>query len=173
MSGSVVSPQRLRDLLRYEPRTGCLYWRKRSEGPVQWNAKHAGKEAFTARDSNGYHVGSVCGQRHRAHRVIWAIIHGYWPKLIDHIDGDCANNKIGNLREVSQSENMRNAAMSSRNTSGQTGVCFDKSRLKWAASIRAEGRKINLGRYDCKSGAVLARKAAEAKYNFHENHGRA
>lgn len=173
MAGNVIRPHRLRELLKHEPKTGRLYWRIRPEGTVQWNAKHAGKEAFTARDSKGYHVGSILGKRYRAHRVIWAITHGSWPRLVDHIDGDCANNRISNLRDVSQSENMRNAAMSSRNTSGQTGVCFDNSRSKWSASIRADGKKINLGRYDCKSGAILARKAAEAKYNFHENHGRA
>lgn len=40
------------------------------------------------------------------HRAVWAVCYGRWPeRTIDHIDGDPTNNRIGNLREVSQSEN--------------------------------------------------------------------
>lgn len=44
-----------------------------------------------------------------AHRIVWADANGRWPdpmKVIDHIDGDRQNNKAGNLREVTQGENI-------------------------------------------------------------------
>ena len=51
------------------------------------------------------------GKRYRLlmHRVIWAWHNGCFPTMeIDHIDLDPTNNRIENLREVTQSENMRN-----------------------------------------------------------------
>lgn len=40
------------------------------------------------------------------HRVVWLLCYNDWPKLqIDHIDGDPSNNRIENLRLVSQKEN--------------------------------------------------------------------
>ena len=43
------------------------------------------------------------------HRAVWAWHNGHFPTMqLDHIDLDPTNNKIDNLREVMQSENMRN-----------------------------------------------------------------
>ena len=43
------------------------------------------------------------------HRFVWALCHGSWPQLtIDHINGNRLDNRIENLREVSQSENTLN-----------------------------------------------------------------
>ena len=53
----------------------------------------------------------VNGQRYqlRLHRAVWAWHNGHFPTMqLDHIDLDPTNNRIGNLREVMQSENMRN-----------------------------------------------------------------
>lgn len=47
-----------------------------------------------------------------AHRMIWAAHKGRWPlhgMVVDHIDRDTLDNRITNLREVTQTDNMRNA----------------------------------------------------------------
>ena len=168
--GADIDPEVIRKVVRYQG--GYLFWKFREGASKQWNARFANKRAFNCKASNGYLVGRFCGVNLRAHRVVWAVSHGFWPSLIDHINGDRSDNRIGNLREVSQSENMRNASLSVRNKTGQVGVFFDKARGKWAASIRAEGKSINLGRFDLISDAIYARKSAEALYGFHENHGR-
>lgn len=50
------------------------------------------------------------------------------------------------------------------NTSGVTGVKFDKTRQKWYAEIEFKGKKHYLGRYINKEDAVNARKEAEEKF---------
>ena len=42
------------------------------------------------------------------HRAVWAVVHGRLPRQIDHINGNPYDNRIENLREVSQSENNMN-----------------------------------------------------------------
>ena len=49
----------------------------------------------------------------------------------------------------------------STNTSGATGVWFDKSRGKWCAEIMLKRKKYYLGRYEKKADAIAARKEAE------------
>lgn len=50
------------------------------------------------------------------------------------------------------------------NTSGVTGVYYDKSRGKWTAEIMFKKKKYYLGRFEKKEDAVKARKQAEEKY---------
>ena len=50
------------------------------------------------------------------------------------------------------------------NTSGVTGVWWDKSRKKWTAELMLQGKKHFLGRYDCKEDAIAAREAGALKY---------
>ncbi|WP_138725689.1 HNH endonuclease [Pseudomonas lactis] len=61
---------------------------------------------------------------HRAHRLIWELIHGAIPggMQVDHIDGNGLNNNIGNLRLVTNSINCRNTATRQDNSTGVTGV---------------------------------------------------
>lgn len=107
------------------------------------------------------------------HRIAWFIHYGSWPEYnIDHINGDKLDNRIGNLRSVTQSENCKNRAIPKSNASGVHGVYWDKHANKWKAQIRVNGRAITLGRSSCIDELKIARKEAEIKYGFHENHGR-
>lgn len=177
------TPDELRQLLRYEPETGKLFWRARTpemfaDGGhtaahvcARWNSKFSGKEAFTA-CSRGYPVGAIWGTNIQAHRAAWAIYHGEWPThRIDHIDGNPGNNRIENLRDVTQAENMRNISRRSDNTSGATGVYWRKQRMKWGAYIKAD-KIIPLGSFKTFDEAVAARKEAEKALGYHSNHGR-
>lgn len=181
---NLPSPELLRKLLRYEPDTGKLYWRERTpdmfvdgkrsaEGCCSnWNSRYAGKEAFTA-FQNGYLHGSIFDRLYLTHRVIWAICHGAWPLAqIDHINGDRRDNRIKNLRSVSHAENGKNQKLSLRNTSGVCGVSWHGSRKKWHSRIMLDGKELHIGYFTDKADAIAARKAAEAKYGFHPNHGR-
>lgn len=67
---------------------------------------------------NGYVRYYLAGKAYSAHCLVWEAFYGYLPDYIDHIDGNKENNALTNLREVSQSENMKNAY-----ANGHKGQC--------------------------------------------------
>lgn len=164
-------PTVVRLLLRYEPETGFLFWRKRPPFCSQRGTAKEGYQAFCS-PARGYLKGSILGATVTAHRVIWAVVYGRWPVQIDHINGDKSDNRLCNLREASQAENMKNTAVRSDSETGYHGVCWRADRARWVARIGVNGRLQRLGSFRTKDEAISARKAAEARYGFHENHGR-
>lgn len=82
------------------------------------------------------------------------------------------DNRLENLRDVSNRENARNQKISKNNTSGTLGVYFYKRDQNYQASIKINGKIKHLGYFKNKEEAIAARAAANIKYNFHENHGR-
>jgi hypothetical protein len=108
------------------------------------------------------------------YHIIW-VFHtkGIWAKSeIDHKDGNHYNNRISNLREATHSQNHMNHKLQRNNTSGVTGV---KQRGgKWQATIKVNGKDINLGYFYDFDDAVAARHDAEDKYfgEFAARHSR-
>lgn len=168
----------LKELLNYDPDTGQLTWKARSErwfsskrAAAIWNTRFPGKPALSTVGNDGRRQGYLLWQMTKAHRVIWKMVHGTEPQIIDHIDGDPGNNRLANLRNVSHAVNMRNARIRPDNKSGVPGVHFDKSRQRYLAYVDIDGKRKNIGRFKTFEEAVEARRAA-AKDFFHENHGR-
>lgn len=178
MPKELPSPETLRKLLRYDPETGKLFWRHRnveffkdgkysaSRACLVWNARHEGAEALTAVKDGGYLHGNIFRQRHRAHRVIWAMQVGEWPHLeIDHINGNPSDNRMENLRLATGAENSRNQKMLASNTSGHKNVSYIKRKGKWLARLNIGGGKIWQREFADKQDAAQA--AAEARVRFH------
>lgn len=166
----------LRDLLEYDPNTGMLYWKSRTEDMFyngntssfsvckSWNSRWSGKPALNHIDARGYKRGAINGRHLQAHRVIWAICNGSWPKgEIDHINGNKIDNRISNLRVASRSQNERNKGLISSNTSGEKGVSWNKLKGKWHAYVTINRKRTNVGYFDCRFKASLARKEAAEK----------
>ncbi len=163
----------LRNALAYNADQGTLTWCRRHDMRPQWNARFAGKPAFTWVNHNGYPSGRILDRGYLAHRVAWAIHYGEWPEdEIDHINGNPLDYKIANLRQASRSVNMRNAAKPITNTSGFVGVTWYKSYGKWLAQVNVGKKSIKLGYFACKDEAIAARLEANERFGFHENHGR-
>jgi len=182
-----ITPELLRQLLDYDPETGALYYRPRNpehfdcKNPAHgdgmcraWNRDFAHKRADSlVGTNNGYPLVRLFNKRYVAHRIAWTIYYGEPPKSqIDHISGVRSDNRIGNLRSVSPTENSRNMARQSRNKTGFSGVTWCETRKKWRATISDGSRLISIGRYDTFHDAVVARQAAEKVLGFHPNHGR-
>ncbi|MGV0964170.1 MAG: HNH endonuclease [Polynucleobacter sp.] len=170
--------EQLRQLLRLDCATGKLFWKNRSapkpseaRAIASWNARFAGKEAFTSTSARGYLRGCIAGLPYPAHRVVWTLYYGEEPSgVIDHIDGDQLHNRIDNLRAVSQRTNMRNQRIRSNNTSGCMGVTQKGGR--WQARIQTDAGRKYLGLFASKEEAIAARRFAEAAARYHPNHGR-
>ena len=86
--------------------------------------------------------------------------------LPDHIHGKESrnDNRKSNLRLATFNQNKMNSQIQSNNTSGYTGVYWNKKSSKWQALIKINKKSIYLGLFDDKMEAVKARKEAETKY---------
>lgn len=159
-----LSHDYLTEVLDYNAETGKFVWKKPASHQM-----HPGDEAGT-QNASGYVFICVGGVRYKAHRLAWFYHYGEWPSdetpQIDHINGNRADNRIANLRFVTDEQNSRNQKVRSTNTSGRTGIQFHKPRGKWMAVIRNNGKYECLGYYAKFEDAVKAREAAEIKYGY-------
>jgi len=138
----MITQEELKALLHYDPVTGNFTRLTRTAQCV--------KVGDIAGSTNrlGYVALWILGKRYAAHRVAWFYIHGYWPtKTIDHINLIRNDNRLVNLREATAAENNINRDKQSNNTSGCTGVTWDKSKRKWLAQCSVNGKRYNLGRF--------------------------
>ena len=158
-----LTAENVRDVFNYYPDTGTLKRKTLSGG-----------ENATGSYCNSYLRVSYKKHEYYAHRVAWLWMTGAWPAYeIDHINHKKDDNRWSNLREVTHRENHQNIKRVSDNTSGVTGVQWDKKRGKWTARIHVEGSYVGLYYGDDFFLAVAMRKSADARYGFHANHGRA
>ena len=94
----MITAERLRELLRYDPETSVFTWlpryfsartrRRRKAG--QMNPRDGAPAGWIRRD--GYLEISVLGREYKAHRLAFLYMNGEWPKgdidHINHIPGD-------------------------------------------------------------------------------------
>ena len=124
--------------------------------PYTWGTDAYGYIVAHYRDSNGERK-SI-----KMHRLVMDATD---PDIhIDHIGHDLADNRKSQLRIATRNENMHNTKLSKSNTTGRTGVYYDKDRGRWRAAIRVNGKLIYLGLYDSFEEACKAREMAENTY---------
>ena len=118
-------------------------------------------------NSSGYVIHKGGNEVIHLHRLIMGVTD---PKTqVDHINHPSKpqhkiDNRKSNLRLVTNQQNQMNNALSKNNTSGKTGVSWNKSKMKWEAYIFVNKKKINLGSYSDKEEAIKVREEAEKKY---------
>jgi hypothetical protein len=107
-------------------------------------------------DAYGYKHFKLKNKNYKCHRVAWLLHYGEWPKgQIDHINGIRTDNRIENLRDVTQVQNSYNKAPHKNSSSKYRGVGWDKKKKKWRAMIRKDGRFHHIGYFDCEKEAAL------------------
>lgn len=163
----MLTQARARELFQYDPERGTF---KRL---IRVSNAMPGAPAGTVHKATGYTQIRADGRLYLAHRVAFLMTNGRFPEHeVDHINGDRSDNRWTNLREVTRTENSRNHALDARNKSGVHGVCWRETHSKWEAVISAGSKRMRLGMHDDFFEAVCARKSAEVRHQFHDNHGR-
>jgi len=157
----MLTQENLKKLFDYAPDTG--YFTRLVK--VNYNTD-IGDIAGSINDA-GYLQIRIDGRIYLCHRLVWLFIYGYFPEnSLDHIDRDKTNNRLNNLREVSQTCNNKNSGNLSNNTSGVKGVSSVGGSKTWKAQITVNRRCLNLGRYGNFEDAVCARLFAEQCLNW-------
>jgi hypothetical protein len=158
-----VSIDELRAALDYDPSTGRFTWKISPTSFIK-----AGTPADCVCNPRKPYIRIAYKQaRILAHRIAWAFVHGRWPEgQIDHINGNHSDNRIENLREVTQSVNCQNQRRAKRqNRTGLLGV----SPSKWGAyiaQINIRGERTYLGTFKTAEEAHQA--YVKAKRAHHE-----
>ena len=153
-----LTQEYVRQLLDYDPETGELRWKVRKGG------RKVGVAAGTTKstESTGYLSITINRKSFLTHRLIWLWVYGYFPEnQIDHINRIRSDNRLSNLREVSQTCNNRNCGMNHRNKSGVKGISWSIRYGKWWSCITTTNKTKHLGRFEDFTEAVAHRLAAE------------
>lgn len=144
--------------LSYDANAGSFTWIESRSRTAK-----AGMQAGS-KDNHGYIKVMFQQKLYKAHRLAWFYVYGEWPAgQIDHINGDRADNRISNLRIVSNKQNQENVGRKANNTSGYRGVSFYRKSGKYEAHIRHNGKKRHVGTFltaeDASQAAMAARQS--------------
>lgn len=107
-----MDQDRLKQLVKYSPFTGFFTSLKTGQRYRYYN-------------DDGYLQIMLDGRRYRAGRLAWLYMNGEFPPsgmYIDHINRDRRDDRIGNLRLVTPSQNSLNRNVPKKDL--PTGVCF-------------------------------------------------
>lgn len=116
----------------------------------------------------GYIQVNVDGVKYLEHRLVWWMLTGQDAPMLDHIDRNKINNRIGNLRPASMSQNLANTADRSSKL-GIPGVRIlkgrDSNKRPYQAYLSHQGKQDHLGYFATSDEAFEAHKKAHlARY---------
>jgi HNH endonuclease len=158
MTEQILTQEKLKTLLQYDPDTGVLIWRTKPSRGVK-----AGRIAGTP-TSEGYIALQINKQKMYAHRAIWLYVHGVWPsEEIDHINRIRNDNRLCNLRLANRLENSHNTRKHDKSLLGHKGVAWHNRNKKWQVQMRFCGKSYYVGQFLNLQDAIQARLQAETK----------
>ncbi len=153
-----MTQSELKSLLHYDQDTGIFTW-KSNIGHVKQNST-AGSVS-----KRQYYVIGINKKLWLAHRLAWFYVYGYWPKIVDHINGNTIDNRISNLREASSIQNGYNQKINKNNKTGCKNVYWCKSKKRWIVKIKVNGHSKYIGCFKELELADLIAKEARNKYH--------
>ena len=134
-----LTQERLKELVSYDAETGVFRRLKNT------TRQRAGEVAGRARP-DGYIRFRVDGKEFWAHRLAWLYVHGEWPVTVDHINRNPSDNRLANLRSVTQGQNNQNRVdPKTGNKAGLLGVSMHRQSGKWRARIAVDGASKTIG----------------------------
>lgn len=152
----MITADRLRELVFYDPATGVFTWRVNRRGPARIGSVAGTKTKF------GVNICIDCGM-YRASRLAWLYMTGAWPtKEVIPFDGDPYNLEWSNLREATASQRRAHAS-SPNNRAGARGV-YQTDEGSIYAQIHVNRKVIYLGCFDTIEAASAAYQKAAREY---------
>jgi hypothetical protein len=138
----MITQEQLKEVLFYDAKTGIFTWRIWSNHRFP-----QGSEAGTINMTGYVHIG-YRRVYYKAHNLAWLYVAGQFPsKIIDHINGDKADNRFENLRLVTSRQNCQNAKC--HRAGRLVGACPNKGNITkpWRSQIYVNGKTRNLGHF--------------------------
>lgn len=154
----MLTVERLRSLLRYNPRTGVFVWVARSS-PHSLNIVIGTQAGAPTKDGNYGRI-MVDGVRYYTHVLAWLYMTGDVPTdEVDHRDRTRSNNRWSNLRAATRKQNTENRDVE--------GVDWMPRLGKWRARIFHNGHSRYLGVFKSIKLARAARRKAVREFFTH------
>ena len=132
---------------------GFVFKKDKGRNKGEWKLLNLNKK------NNGYTVVNIETndgvRRVRLHRLVFYAFNPEWNimdtsknNLIDHINGIRSDNRLSNLRNITNQHNIFNTKQSK-------GYCYHKGTKKYRATISIDGKQKHLGMFKTKTGARL------------------
>lgn len=162
----MITQEHLKKILTYDKNTGMFI------SSVNRGRRIKKGDLLGSMSQDGYLTIMIDSKSYKAHRLAWLYEYGSLREVqIDHINRNKADNRIENLRNVTQKENCRNRGKRKDNKSGVTGVYRREKENYWVCGIRVDGKYYHLGCFKEFDDAVDARKEALKRFEFYKGHG--
>lgn len=151
----------------FEYKDGALYWKESPSFNVE-----AGAKAGRPNRRDGRLQVTVNRKLYYVHRIVFLMHHGHLPRMIDHANSDCTDNRIENLRQCDDAENNFNSSLRKDNKSGVKGIYWKAKEQKWCALISTRGKRKHVGYFKELNDAIAALTAVRSElHKEFANHG--
>lgn len=160
----MLTQARLKELFHYDEATGIFVRRVDNKNGVK-----AGRiSGTTSRARKQYRVIRIDRVLYFCHRLAWLYVHGEFPPgFVDHINGDGLDNRIENLRVVTNAQNVQaSLRLPKHNTSGLKGASYNKLTKKWIAGISINNKRKHIGAFETAEQAHKAYMDEKRKVHY-------
>lgn len=163
----MITQERLKELLDYNPDTGVFTWR------ISRGSSKKGDIAGS-RNSKGYWRIQLLGKEYLGHRLAFIWMTGSCPDRVDHKNRIYDDLRWSNLRPATNSQNQANKEKNPDNTSGYKNVYWREDRKRWIVVVQKDGQKYRNGSYECIQDAITAandlRKNLYGEFAYYEEY---
>jgi hypothetical protein len=155
MADHIITKEFLHEILDYKD--GRLFWKKvinpKSRAKIGEEAGHL--------TTTGYRRIVINYKQYFGHQLVFMMHYGYIPQEIDHINRVRNDNRIENLRAISRRDNLLNAKLSKRNSTGHKHIHVSGTGYKITVPIN--GKPVYLGYFKTIEDAKTALGKAQEK----------